>query len=61
MSAFYREAGSGPGVVCLHSNASSSTQWRGLMDMLAPKFHVLAADSYGAGKARHILPTAKLA
>ena len=50
MSAFYREAGSGPGVVCLHSNASSSTQWRGLMDMLAPKFHVLAADSYGAGK-----------
>jgi len=50
VSAFYREAGSGPGVVCLHSNASSSTQWRGLMDMLAPKFHVLAADSYGAGK-----------
>ena len=50
MSAFYREVGSGPGVVCLHSNASSSTQWRGLMDMLAPKFHVLAADSYGAGK-----------
>ena len=50
MSAFYREAGSGPGVVCLHSNASSSTQWRGLMDMLAPRFHVLAADSYGAGK-----------
>jgi pimeloyl-ACP methyl ester carboxylesterase len=47
---FYREAGSGPGVVCLHSNASSSGQWRGLMDALAPKFHVLAADSYGAGK-----------
>jgi len=50
MNAFYREAGSGPGVVCLHSNASSSTQWRGLMEMLAPKFHVIAADSYGAGK-----------
>lgn len=47
---FFREAGSGPGVVCLHSNASSSGQWRGLMDALAPKFHVLAADSYGAGK-----------
>lgn len=47
---FYREAGSGPGVVCLHSNASSSGQWRGLMDALAPKFRVLAADSYGAGK-----------
>jgi pimeloyl-ACP methyl ester carboxylesterase len=49
-SPFYREAGSGPGVVCLHSNASTSSQWRGLMERLAPKFHVLAADSYGAGK-----------
>lgn len=48
--AFYREAGSGPGVICLHSNASSSGQWRALMDLLAPRFHVLAADSYGAGK-----------
>jgi pimeloyl-ACP methyl ester carboxylesterase len=49
-AAFFREAGSGPGVVCLHSNASSSSQWRGLMDALAPKFHVLAPDLYGAGK-----------
>lgn len=48
--AFYREAGQGPGVVCLHSNSSSSGQWRGLMEALAPKFRVLAADSYGAGK-----------
>jgi pimeloyl-ACP methyl ester carboxylesterase len=47
---FFREAGAGPGVVCLHSNASSSSQWRGLMERLAPKFHVLAADSYSAGK-----------
>jgi pimeloyl-ACP methyl ester carboxylesterase len=46
----FREAGSGPAVVCLHSNASSSGQWRALMDALAPKFHVLAADSYGAGR-----------
>lgn len=46
----FREAGTGPGVVCLHSNASTSGQWRGLMDQLAPKFHVLAPDSYGAGK-----------
>jgi len=37
-------------VVCLHSNASSSSQWRGLMEMLAPKFRVIAADQYGAGK-----------
>lgn len=47
---FFREAGAGPGVVCVHSNASSSGQWRGLMDLLAPRFHILAADTYGAGK-----------
>ncbi len=47
---FVREAGAGPGVVCIHSNASSSGQWRGLMDLLAPKFRVFAPDSYGSGK-----------
>ena len=45
----YREAGSGPGVLCLHANASSSGQWRGLMDLLAPKFRVLAPDLYDVG------------
>ena len=44
-----REAGAGPGVVCLHANASSSAQWRPLMERLAPRFHVLAPDLYGAG------------
>jgi len=48
--AFYREAGTGPGVLCLHSNAASSSQWRALMDKLAPGFHVIACDGYGAGK-----------
>ena len=47
---FFREAGAGPGVVCVHSNASTSGQWRTLMELLAPKHHVLAPDSYGAGK-----------
>src|SRR5262245_23693769 len=47
---FFREAGAGPGVVCLHSNASSSRQWLPLMEALAPRFHVLAADAYGAGR-----------
>ena len=48
--AFVRQAGAGPTVVCLHSNASSSAQWRGLMDLLAPGHTVLAPDSYGSGK-----------
>jgi pimeloyl-ACP methyl ester carboxylesterase len=47
---FFREAGAGPGVVCVHSNASTSGQWRGLMDRLAPRFRVFAPDSYDAGK-----------
>ena len=47
---FVREAGAGPGVVCIHSNASSSSQWRALMERLAPKFHVLAPDGFGSGK-----------
>lgn len=47
---FFREAGAGPGVVCLHSNASSSAQWRGLMELLAPDHHVFAPDLYGSGK-----------
>ena len=47
---YFREAGTGPGVVCVHSNASTSGQWRGLMDRLAPKFRVLAPDSYDSGK-----------
>jgi pimeloyl-ACP methyl ester carboxylesterase len=47
---FFRESGSGPAVVCTHANASTSGQWRGLMELLAPAFRVLAVDSYGSGR-----------
>lgn len=47
---YWREAGTGPGVVCLHSNASTSSQWRSLMERLAPRRHVLAPDLLGAGR-----------
>lgn len=47
---FVREAGAGPAVVCLHSNASSSAQWRGLTESLSGTHRVLAPDSYGSGK-----------
>lgn len=47
---FFREAGTGPAVMCLHSNASSSNQWRALVDALAPRFTVLAPDLHGAGR-----------
>jgi pimeloyl-ACP methyl ester carboxylesterase len=47
---FVREAGAGPAVVCIHSNASSSSQWRDLLETLSPRFRVIAPDSYGSGK-----------
>ena len=47
---FIREQGSGDGVICLHSNASSSSQWRPLAYLLSDRFHVMAVDGYGAGK-----------
>lgn len=47
---FIREAGAGPTVVCLHANVSHSGQWAGLMTRLADRFHVVAVDSWGAGK-----------
>ena len=47
---YFREAGAGTGIVCLHSNASVSAQWLPLMELLSPRYHVLAADSFGAGR-----------
>lgn len=47
---FSREAGRGPTVLCLHSNASHSGQWRALSDRLAERFRVVAVDSWGAGR-----------
>lgn len=47
---FIREQGDGTAVVCLHSNASSSSQWRSLSEALSPHFRVIAVDGWGAGK-----------
>jgi pimeloyl-ACP methyl ester carboxylesterase len=45
-----REAGVGTAVVCIHASASSSGQWRTLMERLADRFRVIAVDLYGSGK-----------
>lgn len=47
---FVREAGQGPTVLCCHSNAGSSSQWRGLMEAMAPTHRVLAVDHIAAGR-----------
>lgn len=49
-SAYFRESGSGETVICLHSSASSSGQWRALMESLSDRYRVLAPDLYGYGK-----------
>ena len=47
---FVHEAGSGPCVVCLHSNAASSSQWLDLSATLSPQYRVLAPDLWGSGR-----------
>jgi pimeloyl-ACP methyl ester carboxylesterase len=47
---FFREQGEGTAVICLHSNASTSSQWRALGEALCERFRVIAVDGYGAGK-----------
>jgi pimeloyl-ACP methyl ester carboxylesterase len=47
---YVRRAGSGPVVVCLHANSSSSAQWRALTDRLADRYTVLAPDGWSAGR-----------
>lgn len=49
-SPFVRQSGEGPVVLCLHSNASTSGQWRPLTEDLSDRFTVLAPDLLGAGK-----------
>ena len=45
-----REAGTGVPVVCVHASASSSGQWRPLMERLSGRFRSLAVDLYGYGQ-----------
>jgi len=39
-----------PGVVCLHADASTSSQWRALTNRLAHDYRVFAPDTLGAGQ-----------
>ena len=50
LAPFVRDQGCGPGVLCLHSIASSSSQWRQLSNLLSDRYRVLAVDGYGAGQ-----------
>jgi pimeloyl-ACP methyl ester carboxylesterase len=47
---YFREAGIGPAVICVHAGYGSSGQWRSLMQSLADKFRVIACDMSSSGK-----------
>jgi pimeloyl-ACP methyl ester carboxylesterase len=48
----YRESGAGEPVVLLHSTGFDSGQWRGVGELLAADFRVLAPDLPGYGESR---------
>ncbi len=56
---FIQEEGRGEAVVCLHSNASTSSQWRQLSTLLSDRFCIRAADSYGAGQSPEWPPSTR--
>lgn len=60
VSAYFRESGSGEAVVCLHSSASSSGQWRALMESLSKSYRVLAPDLFGYGRSPEWPPDREL-
>lgn len=47
---YYREQGEGPLVILAHSDASSSGQWKGLMEDLQGEFRLAAFDTSGQGR-----------
>jgi pimeloyl-ACP methyl ester carboxylesterase len=56
---YFREAGTGPTVLCIHAGYASSSQWRSLMQCLAGQFRVIACDMSSSGKSPAISPDVK--
>lgn len=47
---FFRESGEGEAIVCIHASASSSGQWRPLMERLGKRYRLIAPDLIGYGR-----------
>jgi len=56
---YFREAGIGPAVICIHAGYGSSGQWRSLMQSLADRFRVIACDMSSSGKSPATSPGVK--
>ncbi len=46
---FYRKAGAGNPVICIHGSLRSSIQWQSLSDRLSNRYEVFSPDLYGYG------------
>jgi pimeloyl-ACP methyl ester carboxylesterase len=47
---FYRDEGTGPGVLLGHSSTGSGGQWRSLMARLSGRYRLIAPDHLGYGR-----------
>ena len=47
---YYRDQGTGQGVILLHSSSSTGGQWRQLAEQLADRYRVLVPDLHGYGR-----------
>ena len=56
---YFREAGIGPAVICIHAGYGSSGQWRSLTQRLADKLRVIACDMSSSGKSPATSPGLK--
>jgi pimeloyl-ACP methyl ester carboxylesterase len=50
LDVFYRDEGSGPGVLLGHSSTASGGQWRSLITSLSSRYRLIAPDHLGYGR-----------
>jgi 3-oxoadipate enol-lactonase len=50
----YLDVGSGPAVVLIHGLAGDHTAWRAQVELLRPRYRVIAFDNRGAGRSTQI-------
>ena len=50
----YVDAGSGPAVVLIHGLAGDHTAWRAQLELLRPRYRVIAFDNRGAGRSTQV-------
>jgi len=50
---YYEDQGSGPAIVLLHNGLGSSKDWARVIELLSPRYRVIANDRRGYGRSTH--------